>query len=370
MNRAKLLALISAVVIVGGGIAFVATASAATSGAASNQILLSCQKQNKLFICTQVNTPPSTTTVVPTTTVRPTTTTALPSTTTTVPPTSSVTVTTPPPVGDWPTAADTGSTGALTDVTPPTGELILDTNNQVFTNMRVHGTVTVEGCNVTLKNIEVDDGEAYNGDATPDDFLIWDKAPENCTTTIDNVSVVTPSGQYATEAIRDAYGATQNVDALKATGQQLGITLGDSDTIKDSYILLASTLRGDHNEDILEDGDSGVTLEHNTFLNPNGQTSALSLFNEFSANKNFLVEDNLLAGGGYTCYCGDGVDAHASNISFVNNVFWELYFPSVGNFGPGRAYRADGGGQWTGNVYMLKDGTLTTQTVSQPPVDQ
>jgi hypothetical protein len=145
--------------------------------------------------------------------------------------------------------------------------------------------------------------------------------------------------------------------------------LGDADQVIDSYILLASILRGDHNEDVIEDGDEGITLEHNTFLNPNGQTSALSLFNEFSANSNFLIEDNLLAGGGYACYCGDGVDAHASNVSFIDNVFWRLYYPSVGAFGAGRAYRADGGGQWAGNVYMNQDGTVTTELVAQPPVD-
>lgn len=307
--------------------------------------------------------PPPPTTTAPPVTTTPVTTTPV----TTTPPT---TTTTEPPSNDFPTTATTGATGELADVTPPTGELILDGDNQVLENVRVHGTVTVTGCNVTVRNVEIDDGETYTGDSTPDDFLLWDKAGEGCTTTIDRVSTLTPAGKYATEAVRSTGLGHQEVTSLRAVGQQLGITLGDADHVSDSYIELAHVLRGDHNEDILEDGDNGVVLEHNTFLNPNDQTASLSLFNEFGPNTNFLIKDNLLAGGGYACYCGDGVDAHASNISFVGNVFWRRYFSDVGNWAPGRAYRADGGGQWTDNVYMNADGTITTELVPQPPVDK
>ena len=57
-------------------------------------------------------------------------------------------------------------------------------------------------------------------------------------------------------------------------------------------------------------------------------------------------------------------------MSFQNNVFWRLYYPDVGNYGPGRAYNSAGGGQWTNNLYMNEDGTLTTEQVPQPPIDQ
>jgi hypothetical protein len=50
-------------------------------------------------------------------------------------------------------------------------------------------------------------------------------------------------------------------------------------------------------------------------------------------------------------------------------VFWEKYFPTVGQYGPSRAYNPAGGGQWTGNVYMLADGTLTSHLVPQPALD-
>lgn len=329
--------------------------------------------------------PPTTTVARPTTTapVTTTTTTSPPTTkqTTTVPPTTKTTTTAPASTTtatvptSWPTAAGTGASGSLTSAS---GAVTLKTNGQVYQDVRLNGTISVLGCGVTIRNVEVDAGEAYQGNSSPDLFVIWDKAPAGCVTTIDHVSVITNtsgSAPYATEAVRDAYGAKQLITSSKFVGQQLGVTVGSGDTIRDNYMELGPTMRGDHNEDILDDGTSNLTIEHNTLLNPNGQTSTLSLFTEFGANSNFLIKDNLLAGGGYTCYCGDGATsnagkpARASNVSFVDNVFWEKYFPTIGQYGPGRAYNPAGGGQWTGNVYMLADGTLTSRVVVQPALD-
>jgi hypothetical protein len=314
--------------------------------------------------------PPTTST---TTTSTNTTTTA--TTMPTPPPTTTTTTSPSPPAGNWPTAATTGAQGPLA---PTSGDITLSTTGQVYQNSRVTGTLTVTGCNVTIRNVEVDAGEPYSGNATPDLFAIWNKAPQGCTTTLDHVSVLTNTSgpaPYATEAVRDAYGSTQNISASKFVGQQLGVTVGGGDTIRDSYMELGQTLRGDHNEDILDDGATGLMIEHNTLLNPNGQTSVLSLFTEFGSNRNILVTNNLLAGGGFTCYCGDGArdnvgnPARATDVSFVGNVFWRRYFPTVGQFGPGRAYNPAGGGRWFGNVYMDVNGTPTTETVPQPPLD-
>lgn len=319
---------------------------------------------------------PTTTTTQPTTTTTTTTrpTTTVPTTTTTKPAATTTTATEAAPTS-WPTAAGTGATGTLSTAS---GDVMLNTNGQIYQNVRLNGTISVLGCGVTIRDVEVDAGETYRGDASPDLFAIWDKAPRGCVTTIDHVSVITNtsgSAPYATEAVRDAYGAKQLITGSKFVGQQLGVTVGTGDVIQDNYIELGPTMRGDHNENILDDGTSSLTIEHNTLLNPNGQTSTLSLFTEFGANSNFLIQGNLLAGGGFTCYCGDGAadnagnPAPASNVSFVDNVFWEKYFPTVGQYGPGRAYNPAGGGRWTGNVYMLADGTLTTHLVPQPPLD-
>ena len=51
-------------------------------------------------------------------------------------------------------------------------------------------------------------------------------------------------------------------------------------------------------------------------------------------------------------------------------MFWRYYYPDVGYDGSGRAYNSAGGGQWSSNVYMDADGTLTGDPVPQPPIDQ
>jgi hypothetical protein len=276
----------------------------------------------------------------------------------------------------WPDSCSTGaadSLGALTDVA---GDITLDQDGQVYSNHRVDGSITVLACDVTISNVEVDAGVPYTGNSTPDVFPIWLKQPPNCTVTLDHVSVITKPAPnvYVTEAIRVAYGGAVTITSSKLIGTQLGMTVGPG-LVKDNYAVLGSTLRGDHNEIVLEDGTQGLTIEHNTFLNPNLQTSALSLFTEDGSNENLTISDNLLAGGGYTCYCGDGQTdnagnpARAVNVSFTDNVFWRLYYPDAGYYGAGRAYNSAGGGQWTNNLYMNADGTLPGQAVPQPPID-
>jgi hypothetical protein len=239
--------------------------------------------------------------------------------------------------------------------------------------MRVKGTITVTACNVTIRNVEVDSGEPFTGDSTPDLFAIWLQQSATCGATVDHVTTLTDG--YVTTSVRDARGGPVTVTNSKLIGAQLGILGMSSGTIRGNYVELGQRLRGDHNDAIQGDGASNLTIDHNTLLNPNDQTSALALYTEYGNNTNVTVSNNLMAGGGYTCYCGDGATdndgnpARAVNVSVIDNVFWRKYYPDAGYFGSGRAYNPAGGGRWAGNVYMNADGTLTTQRVSQPTLD-
>jgi hypothetical protein len=283
----------------------------------------------------------------------------------------------PPPQAmpaSWPSRADTGASGPLTTVT---GDVVLSRNGQVYQNMKVLGTLSVTACDVTIRNVEVDTGEPYTGDSTPDLFAIWLQQSATCGVTIDRVSVITDSAPnvYVTTSIRDARGSPVTITNSKLIGAQLGILGMASGTIRGNYVELGPNMRGDHNDAIQGDGASNLVIDHNTLLNPNDQTSALALYTEYGNNTNVTVSGNLMAGGGFACYCGDGVSqndgsaARAVNVSFVNNVFWRKYFPDAGHFGAGRAYNSAGGGRWVGNVYMNANGTLTQDQVAQPGLD-
>jgi hypothetical protein len=280
----------------------------------------------------------------------------------------------PPMPASWPSATSTGASGSLTTVN---GDVVLNTAGQVYSNKRVKGTLAITACNVTLRNVEVDSGEPFTGDNTPDLFAIWLQESATCGVTLDHVSTITSSAPnvYVTTSVRVARGGPVTITNSKLIGAQLGILGVTSGTVRGNYIELGKNMRGDHNDAIQGDGSSNLTIDHNTLLNPNDQTSALALYTEFGNNKNITVSNNLMAGGGYTCYCGDGASdndgnpARAVNVSIVNNVFWRRYFSDSGSFGSARAYNPAGGGQWAGNVYMNADGTLTTQQVSQPALD-
>jgi hypothetical protein len=285
-------------------------------------------------------------------------------------------VTTPPAtLAAWPTADSTGSSGALT---PVDGDVVLKQDGQTYSNMLVTGTLSVTACNVTIRNVEVNAGEPFTGDNTPDLFAIWLQQNESCGVTLDHVSVLTRKApnNYVTTGVRDARGAPVTITDSKMVGAQLGILGVSSGMVKDNYVELGANMRGDHNDALQVDGSAGLTIEHNTLLNPNDQTSALALYTEYGNNHNDVVKDNLMAGGGFTCYCGDGKSdndgnpARAVNVSFIDNVFWRKYFPDAGHFGAGRAFNPAGGGKWTNNLFMNADGTMTTEPVPQPEIDQ
>lgn len=298
--------------------------------------------------------------------------------TTTAPRTTNPKAATPPNLparsASWPTAADTGANGALRTVD---GDVTIGRKGQVYQNVRVHGTLTVTACDVTLRNVEVDSGEPYTGDGTPDLFAIWLQESATCGVTIDHVTTLTDPAPnvYVTTSIRSARGGPVTITDSKLVGAQLGILGMSGGLIRGNYVELGRNMRGDHNDAVQGDGSTGLTIDHNTLLNPNDQTSALALYTEYGHNSDIVVSDNLMAGGGYTCYCGDGQSdndgnpARAVNVDFVNNVFWRKYFSNAGAFGAGRAYNPAGGGRWAGNVFMNANGTLTGQQVPRPALD-
>jgi Rhamnogalacturonan I lyases beta-sheet domain len=281
----------------------------------------------------------------------------------------------PPMPTGWPSASSTGASGSLASVS---GDVVLSSQGEVYTNKRIKGTLTVTACNVTIRNVEVDSGEPFTGNNTPDLFAIWLQESASCGVTVDHVSTITASAPnvYVTTSIRIARGGPVTITNSKMLGAQLGILGVSAGVVRGNYIELGANMRGDHNDAIQGDGATNLTIDHNTLLNPNDQTSALALYTEFGNNNNITVSGNLMAGGGFTCYCGDGKSdnngnaARAVNVNIINNVFWRKYFPDAGHFGSGRAYNPAGGGRWVGNVYMSADGTVTTQSVPQPSIDQ
>lgn len=124
---------------------------------------------------------------------------------------------------------------------------------------------------------------------------------------------------------------------------------GEPMTVTDSYIHDLANPPGAHIDGFQCNARCQVTLRHNTILNEWPQTSAIALFADFGTPVDSTIDDNLLAGGGYTIYGGIGA---SSGITVTDNRFSRLYYPQSGSFGLETAVNRSGpGNQWSGNVW-------------------
>jgi len=231
-------------------------------------------------------------------------------------------------------------------------------NGTVLSGLYIPFNLTIAASNVTVSNVQVVTGGAFGISLT-----------HTTGVTIENSTV---SGQNATTgrvnvAIADVYGDSTGMVikndniSLFRTAMQISTGLVDANYIHDpGYIA------GDHTNGIVTNGGTqSMTIEGNTIFNSLGQTDAISLDASAAgatvANK--TIENNFLAGGGYSIYGGDGPSSNpTSNIVIKNNRFGQLYFAKGGQFGAVAYYdRTGAGNTWTGNIW-----DTTAQAIAAP----
>ena len=80
---------------------------------------------------------------------------------------------------------------------------------------------------------------------------------------------------------------------------------------------------------------------------------------------NRLIDNNLLAGGGYTIYAGQNPGGLKTyNIRVTNNRISKKFYPRGGSFGPATAHNKFGSGNvWSNNVWD-EDNTV----INAPPL--
>jgi hypothetical protein len=129
-----------------------------------------------------------------------------------------------------------------------------------------------------------------------------------------------------------------------------------SGLIEDNYLHDPAYFDGDHTDMI--QATSGpppgqrLVIRHNTVINTLDQTSAVALFQDFGVQHDAVIENNLLAGGGYSLYAGAGEKGASYNIKVIGNVFSREVHKSSGQFGPVAYWDEDGvGNVWQDNVW-------------------
>jgi hypothetical protein len=203
--------------------------------------------------------------------------------------------------------------------------------------------------NVTIENVRVIV-------ADPNGFGIWLTHTRNATVAHSIVAGANKSSARLLAAIKDVYGDASGTRVLSdnlynsSTGVQM-----DSGLIQDTYIHDLGYISGDHLNGTTSNGSDGtlLTIEHNTVFNSYSQTDAISLFEDFGRQYNRVIDDNLLAGGGYCIYGGQNPGGPPiSDVRITDNRFSTLYHPRCGVYGPVAAFTTTGvGNVFRGNVW-------------------
>jgi hypothetical protein len=111
----------------------------------------------------------------------------------------------------------------------------------------------------------------------------------------------------------------------------------------------------EHTDAVISDGSdpAGLTIQHNTLLNPVGATkgasAAVGLFADDGPVTNTTVDDNWIGGGAYALYGGG---TGSTDVRITGNVFSTEYWPAGGIYGPATAWDPQGAGNtWQDNAF-------------------
>ncbi|MFD1048726.1 hypothetical protein ACFQ1S_25945, partial [Kibdelosporangium lantanae] len=99
-----------------------------------------------------------------------------------------------------------------------------------------------------------------------------------------------------------------------------GPHMGANVVIEDSYVHDLANCDICHNDAIQSSGAANVVLRHNTFVNDaDGKNAVVRIATEQGDSHNFLVEDNLLAGGNYAVQVRSQGNGFPQGVRVINN---------------------------------------------------
>jgi hypothetical protein len=265
----------------------------------------------------------------------------------------------------YPDASTTGAVGSLTKVGPDgvtsgTGWKLdsrgwVEANaGAILENLDIPYSVDVTGDNVTIRNTRITvGGESYGvGIRHARNTLVED-------------STITWDGRTRLSiGVKDVYGDASNTTLrrLDISSVSTGVMI-QAGLLVDCYIHDLKMEPTDHvNGQTANGSTTQLTIRHNTILNAIPQTDAVSLFQDFDTQANKTIDDNLLAGGGYTIYGGGGSKGPTSNIQITNNKISTRFYPNGGSYGAVAHFRPfDPGNVFSGNVWA--DGPNAGRTI-------
>ncbi len=231
----------------------------------------------------------------------------------------------------------------------PRGWVEVVGNGAVLSGLSIHHNLDISASGVTITHDRI----VNSGESS---FGISLRHTRHVTIEDTSISGENTSAGRLEVGIKDVYGDSAGTTIRSdniwdtATGIQLGEGL-----IQGNYLHSPGYQPGDHTNGITANGGRAtpLTIRHNTVFVNYPQTDAISLFSDHGVQGNRTIDDNLLAGGGYTIYGGEGKGAALPfNVRITGNRFSSIYFADSGHWGPVAYYASRGHGNvWSGNVW-------------------
>ncbi|MFI5005557.1 MAG: hypothetical protein ACHQE6_11150 [Solirubrobacterales bacterium] len=244
---------------------------------------------------------------------------------------------------------------AGTTLTPRSGEVSVTSAGTTVKDLAVTGEILVEANNTTLED---DEAIASAGSGNRGIYI----APGVTGTVLNHVTChgEGKGSQYC------VFNKSTSTKIEHSYLYNCGECLNGPGTVTDSFFDVTAVISGEHYEDIYYGGGEGpLIVNHDTMLNPQGQTATVFASNDFGDQTTLTITNNLLAGGGYTLYGGASCTtgecgAVKGPVTVSGNRFSNKYYPESGYYGVG-SYFNNAVTTWSGNFW---DDTL--KTVPQP----
>lgn len=208
------------------------------------------------------------------------------------------------------------------------GSITVTTNGAVIQGLNISGQVVVSANNVTIRNCRITSSDYYPIDYSGTGLLVED-------TEIIGLSYTVTCGIGFDNYTARRVFVTGTADGFKANSNVL---------IEDCYVHTLAIGPETHNDGTQATGGDSVTLRHNTYKlgDQSGVSAVLQLGNEGGNNSNWLIENNLMDGGGWTINANSEDSSKSPNCRILNNRFTRRAGYGVGWVA---------GCTWSGNYY-------------------
>jgi hypothetical protein len=241
------------------------------------------------------------------------------------------------------------------------GVVTLDDAGMVFADKLVVGSIRITAPDVTLRNVRV----ITTNDLYAISVLPW--ANRDAGAVLDHVEIDL-GGRMGDPTGGDLKGIAFSGYTARHVFIHNGSDcahVGENVVIEDSLCVVGPDADRDgwpdnrvfcrgaqHFDGFQSDGGDDITLRHNTIRNPCGQTSAVLMSSNTAPITDVVIEDNLMAGGGYTLYCAGDEDAsRVRDETVTGNRFARTWYATGGGYGPMAHCGAGFADVYSGNVW-------------------